>query len=55
MVNGISPFTATYAVCSLPLLTQMIGLPECPIKITCIDCHQSDHYCPKEFVRVRAQ
>jgi len=24
-------------------------LPECPIKLTCIDCQQADHYCPKEI------
>ena len=30
-------------------------LSECPIKLTCIDCEQSDHYCPKEFLRVQAR
>jgi len=29
-------------------------LPECPIKLSCIDCDQSDHYCPKEFAKVQA-
>jgi len=31
-----------------------VCLPECPIRITCIDCRQSDDYCAKEFVRVQA-
>jgi len=30
-------------------------LPECPLKLTCIDCEQSDHYCRKEFVSVQAR
>ena len=29
--------------------------PECPIRLTCIDCGESDYYCPKEFVTVQAK
>jgi hypothetical protein len=29
--------------------------PECTIKLTCIECQQTDYYCAKEFVRVEAK
>ncbi len=30
-------------------------LLECPLELTCIDCGESDYYCPKEFVRVESK